>query len=69
MYPANWPRCPKCDDFALDGHITCGRFECAEYAARRERARERGPFYERTSTEGGLGKWTVHEWPGPGEAW
>lgn len=24
---------------------------------------------ERTSTEGGLGKWTVHEWPEKGETW
>jgi len=46
MYPANWPRCPKCDDFALDGHITCGRLECNESAARseRERIRTRGEY-------------------------
>lgn len=30
MYPNNWPRCPHCGDFALDGHITCGRVECDE---------------------------------------
>lgn len=24
---------------------------------------------EHTSTEGGLGKWTVHEWPEHGEGW
>lgn len=29
-YPADWPRCPSCGDFALDGHITCGRLECQE---------------------------------------
>ena len=40
-YPPDWPRCPKCDDFALDGHITCGRFECNESEARREAERER----------------------------
>ena len=38
MYPTNWPRCPKCNDYALDGHITCGRFECNEGETRRERA-------------------------------
>lgn len=30
MYPADWPRCPSCGDFALDGHVTCGRLECGE---------------------------------------
>jgi len=40
MYPADWPRCPVCDDFALDGHITCGRFECNEGEQRRKRADE-----------------------------
>lgn len=30
MYPADWPRCPACGDFAMDGHITCGRLECRE---------------------------------------
>lgn len=34
MYPANWPRCPSCGDFALDGHVTCGRLECGEAAQR-----------------------------------
>lgn len=37
MYPEGWPRCPKCNDFALDGHITCGRFECNEHQTRRDR--------------------------------
>lgn len=36
-YPENWPRCPICGDFAMDGHITCGKFECNEGDARRER--------------------------------
>lgn len=33
-YPADWPRCPSCGDFALDGHITCGRLECQEASYR-----------------------------------
>ena len=32
-YPANWPRCPSCGDFAMDGHLTCGRLGCDERAA------------------------------------
>lgn len=27
-YPANWPRCPNCGSYALDGHITCGDARC-----------------------------------------
>lgn len=38
MYPKNWPRCIVCDDYALDGHITCGRAECNESRRRAERA-------------------------------
>ena len=30
MYPLNWPTCPVCGDYALDGHITCGRAACKE---------------------------------------
>jgi hypothetical protein len=37
-YPADWPRCPVCDDFALDGHITCGRSECDESGQRNSRS-------------------------------
>lgn len=36
-YPQNWPRCPVCGDFALDGHITCGHFNCNEGKARRNK--------------------------------
>src|SRR5262245_27680831 len=36
-YPADWPRCPKCGEPALDGHITCGKFECDEHGTRRAR--------------------------------
>jgi hypothetical protein len=35
-YPEGWPRC-KCGDYALDGHLTCGRVECDEGAVRDER--------------------------------
>lgn len=34
MYPDNWPRCLYCDDYALDGHLTCGKVECDESTAR-----------------------------------
>lgn len=37
-YPENWPRCPKCGDYAMDGHITCGRRECDEGETRRKRS-------------------------------
>jgi hypothetical protein len=30
IYPENWPRCPYCGDYALDGHLTCGRVACDE---------------------------------------
>lgn len=36
-YPANWPRCPACGDFAMADHITCGRFDCHE-GVEREKA-------------------------------
>lgn len=39
-YPANWPRCPNCGDYALDGHITCGRAACDEGGQRRQRERD-----------------------------
>lgn len=39
-YPKDWPRCPVCNDFALDGHITCGRVECNESGQRNKRADE-----------------------------
>jgi hypothetical protein len=37
-YPLNWPQCPICDDYALDGHITCGRVQCDEGEQRRKQA-------------------------------
>lgn len=37
-YPAFWPRCVFCGDFALDGHLTCGRATCNEREARDRRA-------------------------------
>jgi hypothetical protein len=30
MYPTDWPRCPACNQPALDGHITCGSAQCDE---------------------------------------
>lgn len=33
MYPPDWPRC-HCGDYALDGHVTCGRLECNESQTR-----------------------------------
>ena len=30
VYPPDWPRCPVCGDYALDGHITCGKAKCDE---------------------------------------
>ena len=37
MYPNNWPRCVSCGDFALDGHLTCGRAGCDEGGSRERR--------------------------------
>lgn len=37
MYPPDWPRCPVCDEPALDGHITCGSVGCDEGGQRNER--------------------------------
>lgn len=28
MYPPGWPKCPHCQDYALDGKVTCGRALC-----------------------------------------
>jgi hypothetical protein len=36
-YPKDWPKCPKCGDPAMDGHITCGKLECDELFERRAR--------------------------------
>jgi len=33
-YPVKWPKCVFCDEFALDGHLTCGRHQCDESEAR-----------------------------------
>jgi len=38
-YPPDWPAC-LCGEPVLDGHVTCGRAECDEAAARDERRRE-----------------------------
>lgn len=43
MYPPNWPRCVHCGDYALDGHITCGRLACNESEARTESYPPRNP--------------------------
>lgn len=29
--PVSSPRCPHCDDLALEGRITCGRVGCREH--------------------------------------
>lgn len=34
FYPPDWPRCVVCGDYALDGHLTCGRVSCDEAQAR-----------------------------------
>lgn len=36
FYPENWPRCPSCGDYALDGHITCGSADCGTEASWRD---------------------------------
>lgn len=41
MYPESWPKCPGFGDFALDGHLTCGKLQCGEAVARRNQAVER----------------------------
>jgi hypothetical protein len=28
LYPRGWPKCVRCGDDVIDGHSTCGRFEC-----------------------------------------
>jgi hypothetical protein len=28
LYPREWPRCPSCGDYAMDGRATCGRARC-----------------------------------------
>jgi hypothetical protein len=50
MYPTNWARC-HCGDFVLDGHLTCGRAECDESAAR-ERIQRLGTNLFRCHREG-----------------
>lgn len=42
MYPTDWPRCPTCGDYAMDGHLTCGRLACDE-AGRRDERLDDGP--------------------------
>jgi hypothetical protein len=36
----DWPRCPNCGDYALDGHATCGRSRC-EKALQQEQSESR----------------------------
>lgn len=38
MYPPDWPKCPHCDDPALDGKATCGRVACVRAAKAADRA-------------------------------
>lgn len=44
QYPPGWPRCTVCGDYALDGHITCGRFYCNEG---QERERQQDEYARR----------------------
>ena len=32
----DWPRCPNCGDYALDGQATCGRPRCDEVCRREQ---------------------------------
>lgn len=57
-YPADWPRCSACGDFALDGHITCGRVECDEGRQRDQRAANY------CGIDGGEHEWVVAYWIG-----
>jgi hypothetical protein len=53
---ADWPRCPNCGDYALDGQATCGRPWCDEVCRREQSERvterihvsgRRKPFWQR----------------------
>ena len=46
MFPKNWPKCPVCGDEALDGHITCGKFQCNEGEQRRKRDAEHWAIHD-----------------------
>ena len=68
MHSTDWPRCPNCGDYALDGQATCGRSWCDEVCGREQRGESgverihvsgrRKPLWvapeevDRTSTEG-----------------
>jgi len=62
-FPDNWPRCPGCGDYALDGHITCGRVECNEAKWRRRHADEfyKGVDFVRTAFPRGAYQLTEQE--------
>ena len=30
MHSKDWPRCPNCGDYALEGQATCGRSLCVK---------------------------------------
>lgn len=34
VYPPGWPKCPACEEPALDGHVTCGKIGCDEAGRR-----------------------------------
>ncbi len=52
FYPSGWPKCWFCELPVLDGHLTCGKYECPEMKAvdlRNEEFRRKnklGEFYE-----------------------
>jgi uncharacterized membrane protein YvbJ len=58
MHAMDWPRCPNCGDYALDGRTSCGRAWCDESVARQHKQSEkaterihvnsrRKPFWQR----------------------
>ena len=60
LYPPGWPRCPVCGDFALDGHITCGRVECDEGKQRDPLDDDRDPENPSEYTE--KYHWDNYDW-------
>ena len=57
MTAADWPHCPNCGDYALEGRATCGRpwcdEQCERVAERIHVSGRRKPFWQKCP----LGVW------------
>jgi len=63
MYPENWPECPSCGEFALDGQVTCGSACCKEQLYRDIQRYQMNNKYEEQELKRAkdMGETLIHE--------